>query len=115
MVLKTPEGQVLAQEGRTIGEATNNEAEYRALIEGLKLVHQHNPEKLVCFLDSSLVVNQLNGSFKIKKAHLRKLVFEAQKELGQLKNTEVELKHIPREENTEADALLNQALSSAQA
>ena len=114
MVLETPTGQVLVKEGRTIGEATNNEAEYRALIEGLKLVHQYNPGKLLCFLDSSLVVNQLNGSFKVKKAHLQKLVFEVQKELGHLKNTEVEFKHIPREENEKADALLNQALSSDQ-
>jgi len=114
MVLKTPEGRVLVKEGRTIGEATNNEAEYRALIEGLKLVHQYNPQRLLCFLDSLLVVNQLNGGFKVKKAHLQKLVFEVQRELGHLKNTKVEFKHIPREENAEADGLLNQALSAAQ-
>ena len=111
IVIKTPEGKILEQEGRQIGEATNNIAEYRALIEGLKLAQKYNPEKLTCFMDSSLAVNQLNGRFKVKQAHLRELVFEVQQQLTEFLRTKVEFRHIPREQNAEADKLLNRALS----
>ena len=109
IVLKTPDGKVLEQEGRQIGAATNNVAEYRALIEGLKLAQKYKPEKLTCFLDSSLVVNQLNGKFKVKQAHLRQLVFEVQRQLAGFLGAKVGFRYIPRGQNKEADKLLNQA------
>ena len=107
-VLKDEEGQVVKKGGTFLGVATNNEAEYRALIEGLQAAKEFNPNHLDCFLDSSLVVNQLNGTFKIKEARLRKLVFEAKALEQEL--TSVRYQHIPREENKEADAILNQIL-----
>ena len=112
MVLKTPKGEILEQEGRQIGEATNNIAEYRALIEGLKLAQKYQPKKLICFMDSSLAVNQINGKFKVKKAHLAQLVFEVQQQLAEFSGIRAEFRHIPREQNTEADNLLNQAFSA---
>ncbi len=114
MVIKTPEGEVLEEKGKCIGRATNNEAEYRALIEGLELAKKYKPEKLFCFLDSSLVVNQLNGHFKVKQPHLRQLVFEVRQAMAQLAGTSISFNHIPREENDHADSLLNQAFTKEQ-
>lgn len=107
-VLKNEDGKVLKKGGRFLGQATNNEAEYQALLDGLRAAKGFNPESLTCFLDSSLVVNQLNGTFKIKEPRLRNLVFE-------VKTLEREFRlirysYIPREENKEADATVNQIL-----
>ena len=91
-----------------MGVATNNEAEYQALIEGLRAAKEFNPSHLDCFLDSSLAVNQLNGVFKIKEARLRELVFEVKALEQEL--VSVRYQYIPREENKEADAIVNQIL-----
>ena len=112
MVIKTPEGKTLEEKGECIGKGTNNEAEYKALIEGLAMVEDYKPENLVCFLDSSLVVNQLNGKFKVKQAHLRQLVFEVRRKMANLPGTSISFQHVPRDENAHADALLNQAFAT---
>ena len=112
-VIKTPEGDVLDEKGECIGKATNNEAEYHALIEGLEMAESYKPEKLVCFLDSSLVVNQLNGKFRVRQAHLRQLVFEVRRKMATLAGTSISFHHIPREKNDHADSLLNQAFKEA--
>ncbi len=107
-VLQDDQDQVLKKGGSFLGRATNNEAEYQALIEGLRAAKKFSPDYLVCFLDSLLVVNQLTGVFKIKEARLRELVFEI-KTLE--KNFEsIRYEHIPREKNKEADAIVNQIL-----
>jgi len=112
MVIKTPDGKTTIEEkGECIGNATNNEAEYQALIEGLAMAEDYKPEKLVCFLDSSLVVNQLNGKFRIKQAHLRQLVFEVRRKMANLAGTSISFHHVPREKNDHADSLLNQAFA----
>ncbi len=107
-VLKNESGEILKKGGTFLGVATNNEAEYRALIEGLQAAKEFNPQHLDCFLDSLLAVNQLNGVFKIKEARLRKLVLEAKTLEQSFKS--IRYQHIPREENKEADAILNQIL-----
>lgn len=107
-VLKTEEGQVLEKGGRFLGQATNNEAEYQALIAGLKEAKKFAPQNLTCFLDSSLVVNQLNGRFKIKEARLRELIFEV-KTLEQ-EFPSIRYQYVSREKNKEADAIVNQLL-----
>ncbi|MFW6110183.1 MAG: ribonuclease HI family protein [Patescibacteria group bacterium] len=111
-VIKNKNGKIIEKNGKFIGKATNNEAEYQALIAGLKAAKKYTPKKLNCFSDSALVVNQLNGEFKVKKAHLKKLVFEVQSKLAEMLGTTVKFQHIPREENSEADALLNEALDN---
>lgn len=108
-LLKSKEGKLLKKGGRFLGQATNNEAEYQALLEGLKESLNFEPESLTCFLDSSLVVNQLNGTFKIKEARLKELVFEV-KSLEK-KFAEVSYQYIPREQNKEADGIVNQILN----
>jgi len=100
-----------------IGYATNNEAEYKALIFGLaKLKQLHGKGKakqirLECRLDSELVVKQLNHEYKISEEHIQKLFIQVWNATVDF-NT-VNFKHIPREQNKDADHLANQALDEA--
>jgi ribonuclease HI len=107
-VIKRPSGEIIKKGGRFLGRATNNEAEYLALIEGLRELKEYSPGEVECFLDSKLVVEQLNGNYKTKEPRLKKLLFEAKKleqELGAISYT-----HVPRGQNKEADAIVNQIL-----
>ena len=100
--------------GKRIGETTNNVAEYAAVIEALRAVKQLEGKSPVIefYLDSTLVVNQLNGIFKMKDARLRSLATEIrilEQEVGGV----VSYTAIPREQNRRADLMVNQALMSA--
>lgn len=97
---------------RRIGETTNNVAEYSAVIEALKEIKKYSGEKQIqFFLDSNLVVQQLNGKFKVKDAKLRELLI-AVRMLEQEVGGEVSYDYVPREENRSADFLVNQALDA---
>ena len=95
---------------RFLGKATNNEAEYEALIEGLKAVSEWKPDRLEVFLDSKLVVEQVNGRWKVKEARLRSLLAKAKELIAAL--PAVEVKHVERERNKGADALANMAMDA---
>ncbi len=86
---------------------TNNQAEYHALIEGLKTVREWKPDRLEIYLDSKLVVEQIKGQFKIKEPELQKLHGQA---MRLLEGLEYEIKYVPREENRVADHLANVAI-----
>jgi len=106
--------QVITEFGKTIGESTNNVAEYTAVIEALKFIHQQKIEKPVIqfFLDSLLVVNQLNGIFKIKDSKLRELAFsvrQREQEIGGV----ITYTAVRREQNSRADFFVNQALDTS--
>lgn len=92
-----------------LGVATNNFAEYTAVIEALSWArHNFAGSDLQFYLDSQLVASQLSGLYKVKNARLRELVVkirELESGFGQIRYT-----HIPREKNKEADKLVNQAL-----
>ena len=90
-----------------LGEMTNNQAEYHALIEGLKTVKEWKPDRLEIFLDSKLVVEQMKGQYKIKDAELQRLHAHATRLLDGLP---YEIKHVAREENRGADHLANMAI-----
>lgn len=107
-VLKDAEtGEVLAERGETIGQATNNVAEYRGLIAGLELVAEHAPQAEVeVRMDSRLVVDQMRGTWKIKHPSMRPLAEEARR-LAPEGTTYV---WVPREDNAHADRLANEAL-----
>lgn len=118
VVIKDFNGIVIKKFNQFLGEVTNNVAEYSALIFALKkikLLFGKNKIKQLeveVFSDSQLLVEQLNGRYKISNPEIQKLFLEAW-------NLKVELpvfkiKHISREENTEADYLVNQALDSQQ-
>jgi ribonuclease HI len=109
-VLKSTDGSITKELGRYIGHATNNEAEYQALIMGLELAKDEKVKNLKCLLDSELVVKQLNGEYKVKISHLK----EHYKKIKDLeKNFElITYNHVRREQNKEADALVNKVLDS---
>jgi dinuclear metal center YbgI/SA1388 family protein len=109
--LLAPDGALVAEYGRTIGPATNNVAEYRALVSGLELALEHGVQRLVCFLDSELVVRQIEGAYKVKEVTLKVFFTEARQLLARFDS--VEVRHIRREENAEADRLVNEALDAA--
>jgi ribonuclease HI len=93
---------------RWLGVATNNEAEYNALIDGLKAVSEWKPDRLEIYLDSKLVVEQVNGRWKVKEARLQSLQTKAKELLAAF--PEVEIKHVERVRNKGADALANMAI-----
>jgi ribonuclease HI len=101
-------GVVIKEAKKRIGVETNNVAEYRALIEGLKAAQSLQPNRLICHLDSELVVKQLNGEYKVKMAALKEYVDEIQQLAAEL--PDVVFVHIPREDNYRADELVNRAL-----
>ncbi len=104
-------GKIIKEGYGYIGIATNNFAEYTALIEALKWLAENAPGEALDFnLDSQLVVSQLTGLYKIKNASIKNLV-QIVKEL-ESKFKEVSYKHIPREQNKEADKLVNKALDA---
>ena len=93
-----------------IGSTTNNVAEYQALIAGLEAARAFPSRVVHVRADSMLVIEQLAGKWQVKQPHLRRLHSRA---LGLLEEyEEVELAHVPREQNTEADALVNAALDA---
>jgi len=111
------ERKLLAQISKTIGETTNNIAEYKAVEAGMLWLEQNKAkfqkaEKIQCFLDSLLVTNQLNGTFKIKNSNLRK-IFTNIRIIEQGIDCSVYYVYIPREYNSEADGLVNEALDDS--
>ncbi|RJR25573.1 reverse transcriptase-like protein [Candidatus Microgenomates bacterium] len=114
--IKDSEGHELLKKGEKIGETTNNVAEYLAVVKALEWLKENIEKrslgKIFFDLDSSLVVNQLNGIFKIKEAHLRELVLKI-KTLENEVGGNIFYRHIPREENRAADALVNSALDNS--
>ncbi|HEY8801780.1 MAG TPA: ribonuclease HI family protein [Candidatus Dormibacteraeota bacterium] len=110
VVIEDEHGMRLRGLHRWLGVATNNEAEYHALIEGLKAVAEWKPDRIEVFLDSKLVVEQVNGRWRVKEARLQTLHRQAKELLESFR--EVELKHVERERNKGADALANQAIDA---
>jgi probable phosphoglycerate mutase len=103
-------GCLLASFGESLGEQTNNYAEYQGVIAALRyLIENHQGANVTIRLDSKLVIEQLSGRWKIKHPQMRELAAEAAK---LLRNFKVALEWIPREQNTLADAAANQALDS---
>ncbi len=100
----------LAAVSEYIGETTNNVAEYRALIAGLEAARAFPARSVEVRGDSKLVIEQVRGTWKVKQAHLRPLVDEVRRLLEPYER--VTLTHVPREQNTDADLLVNAALDA---
>jgi ribonuclease HI len=110
-VLEAEDGTVLDARGETIGVATNNVAEYRALIAGLEKAVELSIDELEVISDSELLVKQMQGEYRVKNEALRELNDEAnflEKKLGR-----VRYKAVRREHNELADKLVNDALDAA--
>jgi ribonuclease HI len=102
--------ELVASVSECIGITTNNVAEYKALIAGLEVVAYLHARVMRVRADSLLVIKQLRGEWKVKHANMRPLHAAAKALLATYEV--VDLQHVPREENTEADALVNQALDA---
>jgi ribonuclease HI len=110
VVLEVSTQKILIEKAGYLGIATNNWAEYNGLIAGLKLVAELNANATVeVRLDSKLVVEQMSGRWKIKHPDMQKLAVEASK---LFEASKVTYKWIPREENSLADVLCNEALDA---
>ena len=111
VVLQDAAGSVVAEFGRAIGPATNNVAEYRALLAGLDLAEQRGFQEIAVFSDSELLVKQIHGTYRVKNEGLKPLYKEALARLGSFQRATVT--HVGREKNTEADRLVNRALDES--
>lgn len=112
IVVQDEKGQILFQQGKAIGWATNNQAEYQALIRALTWTKNQpiQPETIDCYLDSQLVVAQMQGRYRIKSDSIKKLWQQAKQLEQTLSPTKINYHLIPRRLNQKADQLLNQAL-----
>jgi ribonuclease HI len=108
VVVRDEEGEVLEERGERIGRATNNVAEYRALLLGIELAAQHGAGELELIGDSELIVRQVEGRYKVKDATMRELHTEVKQALAGFDNWTI--RHVRRENNAEADRLVNEVL-----
>ena len=110
-VLETEDGTVLDAHGQTIGVATNNVAEYRALVDGLRKAVELQIDDLEVVSDSELLVKQMRGEYRVKNKALIELSLEAARLARQIPS--VRYTAVRREHNELADRLVNEALDSA--
>lgn len=108
VVLSDPAGEVVATFSDTIGETTNNVAEYRALLRGLELAAEHGARQVRVINDSELVARQLTGAYRVKQAAMQELHAQAMALLDGFDAWSIE--SVPRGRNAEADRLVNEAL-----
>ena len=116
IVFHDDHGQVLKSFSKFLGITTNNQAEYQALVLALQYLKEHlsyfSPvAELRAYLDSELIVHQLNGLYKIKHPDIRPLSLQVFSLLEQLP-FKVTFTHVPRSQNSDADLLVNQELDS---
>ena len=110
-VVTDESGGELTERAETIGEATNNVAEYRALLLGIKLAKELGADEVELVADSMLTVEQVRGNWKVKQAHLKPLRQRVVQELADFGSWSI--RHVRRGENERADELLNDALDAA--
>jgi ribonuclease HI len=108
VLLLDERGRPLLELNRFLGKATNNEAEYQALIAGLDAAERLELSQLRIFLDSELVVKQLHGEYRVRNPRLQPLFDEVASRLQRLSSYAI--MHVPRERNQEADRLANEAV-----
>lgn len=108
VVVRDADGVVVESVGETIGATTNNVAEYRALLRGVELAAAHGATELELVGDSELVVRQIEGRYKVKNAAMKDLHAQAVKALADFDDWSI--RHVRREQNADADRLVNEAL-----
>jgi len=112
-VVQSADGKMLEERGERIGVATNNVAEYRALLLGIELAAAQGASEVELIGDSELIVRQVKGEYKVKDATMRKLHAEVKRALQPFEKWAI--CHVKREQNAEADRLVNAALDRADA
>jgi ribonuclease HI len=107
-VVRGAAGEILEERGQRIGRATNNVAEYRALLLGIELAAAHGAEELELVGDSELIVRQVEGRYKVKDATMKELHAEVKAALAPFASWSI--RHVRREHNADADRLVNATL-----
>lgn len=110
IVVRSEDGGVLLERGEKIGDATNNVAEYKALIAGIALAKELGADQIELIGDSELVINQILGRYKVKNAGIKPLHAEAKAALANFDSWAIS--HVRREMNADADRLVNEALDA---
>ncbi len=109
-VVATPDGEVIERTGELIGEATNNVAEYRAMLLGIERARALGAREVELIGDSELIVRQLRGEYKVKDRNLAELHRRARAALAELERWSV--RNVRREHNAEADRIVNETLDA---
>lgn len=110
-VISTPDGRILGEHAELLGEVTNNVAEYRALLLGLKRARELGVTEVEVVNDSELIAKQVNGQYRVKHAAMRPLYLDAMAALRGFERWSI--RTVPRAQNADADALVNAALDQA--
>jgi ribonuclease HI len=108
VVVRGADGEVIEERGERIGRATNNVAEYRALLLGIELAAAHGATELELVGDSELIVRQVEGRYKVKDPTMKELHSEVKAALQAFERWSI--RHVRRESNADADRLVNAAL-----
>ena len=108
VVVRDGGGEVLEEVGERIGEATNNVAEYKALLRGIELAAARGASEVDLIGDSELVVRQVEGKYKVKNAGIKPLHAEVKRALREFDAWSI--RHVRREQNADADRLVNEAM-----
>jgi ribonuclease HI len=111
IVIANEKKETIKEIGKFIGRSTNNEAEYRAVVEALKACGKRKNLDIAFFIDSLLVVNQLNGKFRVKEPRMKKYFNEIK--LLEKNFKSVKYTHIERFKNYVADKIVNEVLDNA--
>jgi ribonuclease HI len=110
-VVSSPDGEVLSERSQLLGTATNNVAEYRALLLGLECARELGASEVDVVGDSELIAKQVQGAYKVRHESMRPLHSQALKALRQFERWSI--RTVPRAQNAQADALVNAALDRA--
>jgi ribonuclease HI len=111
VVVSDEEGTVIDEVAETIGRATNNVAEYRAVLRGIERAAALGADELELVNDSELVAKQLTGAYKVKHEAMKPLYAQAVRALGEFGRWRI--RSVPRAQNAHADRLVNEALDAA--
>jgi ribonuclease HI len=112
VVMESSGGSKLAGFSKYLGRATNNVAEYQALLAALEYALSHHYLRIHVQTDSELLALQIEGAYKVKNPGLKRVWAQARQMIARLESFSIE--HVPREQNREADRLANQALDAAE-
>ncbi len=112
VVVADEQGQPLLEAGYFLGQKTNNQAEYAALLRALDHAAAMGATAVLIHSDSELLVRQINGDYKVRHANLAPLFDEARRKLGRFERWTV--RHVRREQNRRADALANRAMDAGE-
>lgn len=110
VIVETPEGERLDAFAKILGRATNNVAEYRALLAALEYAIERGAKSVRVLSDSELLVRQIQGAYKVRHADLKPLHARAQELIARFERFDIE--HLRRAQNRDADRMLNRALDA---